>query len=178
MLCHQPMFHYLLDYEIIWSWASFARKKCWGRGGGVNLVIKIFGVTNCNPLPHKRFEDHCGSDFWFNSSYVYCSCSEYLNIGREWKHVVWISPVKMTVKRKFLSIPKMGGGGGGIKYSVPLTAKSGGTCPPCIPPPHHHHPPTPNDAHATRLNRKGRNVLFNDTLNTFYLLLYGASDIW
>ena len=27
------------------------------------------------------------------------------------------------------------------------------------------------------MNEEGRNVLFNDTLNTFYLLLYGT-DIW
>ena len=28
------------------------------------------------------------------------------------------------------------------------------------------------------INRKEGNVLFNDTLNTFYLRFYMASDIW
>ena len=64
-------------------------------------MLKIFGATNCErrkretmlwgggggggmqPLLHKHFEDHCGSDFCFLSSYVYCTCSEYLNMGRE-----------------------------------------------------------------------------------------------
>ena len=27
-------------------------------------------------------EGHCGSDFCFLSSYIYCTCSKYLNIGR------------------------------------------------------------------------------------------------
>ena len=59
------------------------KSVCGGGGGGDNWVIKIFGATNCNPPLHKQLEGHCGSDFCFLSSYVYCTCSEYLNMGRE-----------------------------------------------------------------------------------------------
>ena len=70
-------------------------------GGGDNWVINIFGATNCErrreamlggggglgacPPPRNvlKNEGHCGSDFCILSSYVYCTCSEYLNIGRE-----------------------------------------------------------------------------------------------
>ena len=74
-------------------------------GGGDYWAIKILGATYCKhrrleatlggvsrhasppPPPPTPFimknEGHCGSDFYFLSSYVYCTCSEYLNMGRE-----------------------------------------------------------------------------------------------
>ena len=54
------------------------------KGGGDNWDIKIFNATNCE---RRRREATLGggggSDFCFLSSSVYCTCSEYLNIGRE-----------------------------------------------------------------------------------------------
>ena len=73
---------------------------------GDNWDIKIFNVTNCERRRREatfvvvvvcvcvcvcggelseffwKNEGHCGSDFCFLSSSVYCTCSEYLNISR------------------------------------------------------------------------------------------------
>ena len=120
----------------------------WGGGvGGDNWVINIFGATNCER--HKRettlggvcvcvclgaCNPHTGNVLKVIVALISVSLHpkyivHALNMGRVWENVVRISPVKMTVKRKywntwFVSIPKSAGGGGGdIRYSVPLTAK-------------------------------------------------------
>ena len=106
------------------------------------MLSCLWGAT---PLSIKIFEGHYGCDFCFLSTYAYCTCSEYLNMGREENDVVRISPVKMTVKRKFVIFVLsqkecvcvcVCGGGGDIRYSVTLSTKSvcGGTCPFCPPP--------------------------------------------
>ena len=46
-----------------------------GGGGGERRVIFEHGPSNV-----LKNEDHC--DFDFLSSYIYCICSEYLNMGR------------------------------------------------------------------------------------------------
>ena len=92
----ETRFFFLAAIIILYapSWASFARNK-W-RGVGDNWDIKLLNATNCDrgrreytegvcvvTVSFLKNEGHCGFDFRFLSSSVYCTCSEYLNVGRE-----------------------------------------------------------------------------------------------
>ena len=65
--------------------------KRWGRwGGGGQLRYKNIyckcrrgEATLGGCLNLLKNEGHCGSDFCFLSCSVYCTCSEYLDMGRE-----------------------------------------------------------------------------------------------
>ena len=104
---------HFLHSHLNFTWASFARKTrvcvCvrGEGGGGDNLDIKIFNANNCES---RRRETTLGmgagsggsSELFWKMKASIRTCSEYLNIGREWEHVVRISPVKITVKCKYI----------------------------------------------------------------------------
>ena len=84
------------------AWMLFARKKWGGGGGGAQL-----GYMGACKLPPPGIGLKKLRSLWLwilfpliLYNYTNCTCSEYLNMGREWEHVVRIRPVKMTVKRK------------------------------------------------------------------------------